>query len=46
MFRSAIVLLASVNGITIGCGVILVQAIDFVSLSSGMSFTQNNQYIL
>lgn len=46
MFHSAIVLLASVNGITIGWGVILVQEIDLVSLSSSMSFTQTNKYIL
>lgn len=46
MFHSVIVLLASVNRITIGCGAILVQEIDFVSLSSGMSFTQANKYIM
>lgn len=46
MFHYAIVFLASVNEITIGCGVILVQEIDFVNLSSGMRFTQNTKYIL
>lgn len=41
MFRFVIVLLTSINVITSGSGVTLVQEIDFVSLSSGMSFTPN-----